>query len=50
MPRRKPKPQDLTTEQLAKKLFPKPVRDAVAKEAAKAKKMPKTKTTKKDST
>jgi len=38
MPRRKPKAVELTTEQLAKKMFPKKVREAVAQEAEKARK------------
>jgi hypothetical protein len=38
MPRRKPKAQELTTEQVAKKLFPKKVREAAKQEAEKARK------------
>jgi hypothetical protein len=38
MPRRKLKAHELTTEQLAKKMFPKKVREAATAEAEKARK------------
>jgi hypothetical protein len=38
MPRRKPKAHELTTEQLAKKMFPKKAREAATQEVQKAKK------------
>ncbi len=36
MPRRKPKPRELTTEQALRQLFPKEAREKVRKEARKA--------------
>jgi hypothetical protein len=36
MPRRKPKPHELTTEQMLRRLFPKEARETVRKEARKA--------------
>jgi hypothetical protein len=38
MPRRKPKAHELTTEQLAKKMFPKKARELAAQEVEKARK------------
>ncbi len=38
MPRAKPKAHDLTTEQIVKRVFPKPAREAVVLEAKKARK------------
>jgi len=36
MPRRKPKPRELTTEQMLRRLFPKEARETVRTEARKA--------------
>lgn len=36
MPRRKPKPRELTTEQMLRRLFPKEARETVREEARKA--------------
>ena len=49
MPRRKTKAHDLTTEQALRKMFPKPVRERVAAEAEKARKIKEKTSTKKDS-
>jgi hypothetical protein len=38
MPRRKPKAHELTTEQVAKRMFPKEAREAVRSEAQKSRK------------
>ena len=40
MPRKKKKPAEMTTEEIAKKLFPKPVREWVKKEVGSDSKRP----------
>jgi hypothetical protein len=49
MPRAKPKAHDLANEQIAQRMFPKKVREAVLAEAQKTRKTGQKKSTKKDS-